>query len=145
MRTYTVMISVLLLTLYGVAATQAQGMKPLSAADNAKTQQLLKSFDPNSYRFNYQYKDVAGKVHMAHLGTAKGLANLRQGTTTHGLGAGTAASTNTSVNVFARAASTNTSVNVFARAASTNTNVNVFANAGLNNKAAQLNQILKKY
>src|SRR5947208_879106 len=85
---------------------QAQELKPLSTEDRAKVQELLKSFDPNSYDFRYQYVDSSGQVQAARAGKARGLANLRQRETARAV-SGTAASTNTNINIF-RQASTNT-------------------------------------
>lgn len=102
-------------------------MKPLSAEDKARVETLLKNFDPNSYSLKVEYLDASGKVAVARLGKAVGLANVKQTKVERDLTAAAAASTNTNNNIFrlGKAASTNTNNNIF-RAASTNTNNNIF-------------------
>jgi hypothetical protein len=130
------------------AAVQSQmqvrpGMlKPLSAEDKAKIDELLKSFDPNSYDFRYQVEDGSGKAQNVKVGKAKGLADLQQRNTVKSP-AGQAAGTNTIINIF-KQASTNTTINIF-KEASTNTTINIFKERGLNDKAKELNSILQKY
>ncbi len=114
------------------------GMKPLSAQDKARVDELLRSFDPNSYDFHYQHLDASGKVQSAHAG----LANLTQSNTVK-IAPGSAASTNTIINIF-KQASTNTTINIF-KEASTNTVINIFKDAHQQAAAEQLNAILRRY
>jgi hypothetical protein len=126
----------------------AQDMKPLSPEDKAEVEELLKSFDPNSYKIQYQHTDSSGNIKT----TKKGLANIKQSATIYNNSARKrsvgsvmgSASGNLSVVVDGKKAATNTNINVFKEAA-TNTNVNVFKDAGMQSKAERLNAILQKY
>jgi len=129
---------------------KTQDLKPMSAADHGKVTELLKSFDPNSYSFDYSYKDAKGKLVKVHAGGAKGLAQLRQSNTVRATGAngkvipaGSKAATNMFINIF-KQASTNTTINIF-KQASSNTTINIFKQGDQQNKANQLNGILKSY
>jgi hypothetical protein len=133
---------ILLIAVLAIAApliANAQELKPLSVEDKAQVDELLKSFDPNSYNVQYQHTDAAGKLKT----TKKGLANLRQRGTVIKRPGGEMAATNTNINIFKQAA-TNTNINIFKQAA-TNTNINLFKEANLQNKAQKLNEILQKY
>src|SRR5215467_6621370 len=134
---------------FGVTAVQAQlepitghgpagSLRPFSAPDKARVEELLKSFDPNSYDFHYQHVDASGKIEPAHAG----LANLTQSNTLK-IAPGSAASTNTIINIF-KQASTNTTINIF-KEASTNTVINIFKDARQQAAAQQLNAILQRY
>ena len=125
-----------------MAPASAQ-MKPLSPADKARVDTLLKNFDPNSYDIRYQYSDRAGGVKMAHAGRAVGLSSLRQSNTKMAGGARNASTVNT-INVF-RTASTVNTINVFKNAASTVNTINVFANRQQAAAAKELNSILARY
>lgn len=63
------------------ALALAESFRPVSAADRAKIENLLKSFDPNSYELRLPYIDAQGKTRIQTLGKAKGLASLTQGKT----------------------------------------------------------------
>lgn len=129
-------------------------MKPLSAADRARVEQLLRNFDPNSYHLVFPATTNNGKVERRSVG----MASLRQMNTVrftpHGnMAAGTntninifkqAASTNTNINIFRPVASTNTNINIFRPSASTNTNINIFKPAQVR-AANEINAIFAKY
>jgi hypothetical protein len=120
-------------------AIQGQGgMRPLSAQDKARVDELLRAFDPNSYDFLYQHLDTSGRVQAAHVG----MANLTQSNTVRGPGSA-GASTNTIINIF-KPASTNTTINIF-KQASTNTTINIFKDAHQQANAQELNAILQRY
>jgi hypothetical protein len=120
------------------------GMKPLSAQDKARVDELLKSFDPNSYDFRYHYLDASGKEHAAQVGQAKGLANLRQSETVRGQGS-TAASTVNTINIFRQASTVNT-INIFKQAnVSCCTMIPEFNDPSHRAKVQELNAILQKY
>jgi hypothetical protein len=80
-RTYK--ISAALLAGVGLVAALAiaESFRPVSAADRAKIENLLKSFDPNSYEVKLPYVDAQGKLRVQTLGKAKGLASLIQSKT----------------------------------------------------------------
>jgi hypothetical protein len=149
MNRFAVASAALLLALSGAPAIHAEGLKPLSAEDKARVDTLLKSFDPASYDFHYQYQDAKGKVQRKRVGKARlGLASVRQGETVKAGGnvgeiGGEKAGTNTIINIF-KQAGTNTTINIFKQAAD-NTVINIFKEAGLNTKAQELNSILQKY
>jgi hypothetical protein len=132
----------------GSAVTPAQGvviqggMKPLSAQDKARVDELLKSFDPNSYDFRYHYLDASGKEQAAQVGQAKGLANLRQSETVRGQGSAAASTVNT-INIFRQASTVNT-INIFKQASTVNT-INIFKDPNQQARAQELNAILQKY
>jgi len=110
MRRVHVVLTVLVLFFGSGAAVAQADLRPLSPADAARVQALLKNFDPNSYSIHYH---VAGT---AQSGNAVGLESLHQMNTTHVAG-NAAASTNTNINIF--------------KSASTNTNINIFRSAGV--------------
>jgi Mg/Co/Ni transporter MgtE len=119
-------LPIALLTLLFPLLVLAQELKkPLSAEDHAQVEELLKAFDPNSYRLQYQYADKTGKIQTQQ----KGLADLTQRNTKI-IRPGAAAATNTNNNIF-KQASTNTNNNIF-KQASTNTNNNIFKQASTN-------------
>lgn len=147
------LIVLVCLVLFG-GVTYAGELRPLSQHDAARVQELLKSFDPNSYDFHFKVQDAKGQVKTMQTGRALGLANIRQTNTVRPAG-GAAASTNTVINLF-KTASTNTTINIFKEAmidgggnmsakASTNTTINIFKTADQQQKAQELNQILAKY
>ena len=113
--------------------------KALSETDKKEVESILKSFDANSYSINV--KAANGTL---NAGTAKGLGSVTQSTTKRP-GSGSAASTNSNINLFvASKASTNTNINLFvssASKASTNSNINIFKQG--NYTAAQLSQLDK--
>ncbi len=121
---------------------KAGEMKPLSAQDKARVDELLKSFDPNSYDFRYHYLDASGKEQAAQVGRAKGLANLRQSETVRGPGSAAASTVNT-INIFRQASTVNT-INIFRQASTVNT-INIFKDPNQQAKAQELNAILQKY
>jgi len=130
-RVHIVLAALVLFFSSGATIAQAD-LRPLSPADAARVQELLKNFDPNSYSIHYH---VAGAVNG---GSAVGLESLHQMNTVHPAGA--AASTNTNINIF-KSASTNTNINIFKQAASTNTNINIFKQANQQQAAEELNSI----
>lgn len=71
------------LTLLSLAApAPAEELKPLSAQDKARMEQLLQGFDPATYEFRFQWVDAKGKLQNARLGRAVGLGSVQQGATT---------------------------------------------------------------
>jgi hypothetical protein len=146
-----VVFSCLLMVASGTAI--ASDLRPLSPQDAARVQELLKSFDPNSYDIRFHTQDAKGQLKLNKLGRAVGLANLRQ-TNTVRPNLGGAASTVNTINIFKTASSVNT-INIFkeaapgmldgsARASSVNT-INIFKTADQQQKAQELNQILSRY
>lgn len=135
--------AMLVIVIGATSNSQAQNLKPFSSEDRCKVEELLKSFDPNSYDFRYRYVDPSGRTQSTQVGRARGLANLRQRDTVRGVG-GPVASTNININIFRRA-STNININIFKEAASTNININIFKDAHLQARARELNAILQKY
>ena len=125
-----------------VELARTGGMRPLSAQDKAKVDELLKSFDPNSYDFRYNYLDASGKQKTAQVGRAKGLANLKQGETARAPGATVAGTVNT-INIFRQASTVNT-INIFRQAGTANT-INIFKDPNQQAKAQELNAILQRY
>src|SRR5712691_5256492 len=121
-----------------VGQAPAGGLRPLSAQDKARVEELLKSFDPNSYDFHYQYLDASGKPQAAHVG----MANLTQTNTVRGPGAAAASTVNT-INIFRQASTVNT-INIFKQASTVNT-INIFKDPNQNAKAQELNAILQRY
>jgi hypothetical protein len=146
-----VLASLAALALVATTAYAAE-LHPLSPQDAARAQQLLSAFDPNSYEFLYKHTDAKGRVQSGKLGSAVGLANLRQEGTVK-LQPGGAASTVNTINIFKNASSVNT-INIFkvaapggaesARASSVNT-INIFKNAMEKQNAQELNALLTKY
>ena len=67
-----------LCTIFVIGAAFAQELKPLSVEDKAKVEDILKSFDPNSFDIRFSYLDSQGKVQKSQIGKAKGLADLKQ-------------------------------------------------------------------
>jgi len=125
---------------------KAGEMKPLSAQDKARVDELLKSFDPNSYDFRYHYLDASGKEQAAQVGRAKGLANLRQSETVRGPGSAAASTVNT-INIF-RQASLTVTINIFKQASGVSNMVftdRLFKDPNQQAKAQELNAILQKY
>ena len=152
MRKVGLVVVTCLLLLAAVA--NASDLRPLSQADATRVQELLRSFDPQSYDIHFRVQDAKGNVRAMQSGRALGLANLRQ-TNVVRPGAGGAASTVTVINIF-KPASTVTVINIFKQAsidgggnlssrASTATIINIFKNADQNTKAQELNRILSKY
>src|SRR5712691_4064381 len=121
-----------------VGQAPAGGLRPLSAQDKARVEELLKSFDPNSYDFHYQYLDASGKPQAAHVG----MANLTQTNTVRGPGAAAASTVNT-INIFRQASTVNT-INIFKQASTVNT-INIFKDPNQQAKAQELNAILQRY
>lgn len=155
-----VVFSSCLLVASGVAV--ASDLRPLSPQDAARVQELLKSFDPNSYDIHYRVQDAKGGVKPVQTGRALGLANIRQTDTVRPIQGG-AASSVTIINIF-KTASSVTVINIFKEAspaamseatranaaaggthASTSTIINIFKTADQQMKAQELNRILSKY
>ena len=130
--------TVVLLLSCAASKLQAEDLRPFSAQDKARVDELLRAFDPNSYDFHYQHLDASGKVQSAHVG----MANLTQSNTVRGPGSAGARS-NTIINIF-KPASTNTTINIF-KQASTNTTINIFKDARQQASAQELNAILQRY
>ncbi len=59
----------------------AADLKPLSAADKLRLEELLRGFDPATYDFRIEYVDGKGKIQKMRYGRAVGLGSLRQGPT----------------------------------------------------------------
>lgn len=141
------------------AVATASDLRPLSPEDFAKVQELLKSFDPNSYDIHLRVQDTKGRVNPFQSGRAIGLANIRQMNTVRPA-QGSSASLTVPINIF-KTASSVTVINVFkefapAAASSQRTKADVdptisgsitiiARNPNLQSKAQQLNQILQKY
>ena len=69
-------------SLLALATTsRAVELKPLSAQDKAKVEEILKSFDPNTYEIRFKWVDSKGKVQDGRLGRAVGLGDVRQSET----------------------------------------------------------------
>ena len=116
--------------------------KPLSEADKATVESLMKDFDPNTFAFSANYVDAAGKTKAMKLGAAKGLGSVKMSNTKVTTRPGNAAATVNTNNIF-KAATVNTN-NIF-KAATVNTN-NVFKPSDSQlGKMNQLHQILSKY
>jgi hypothetical protein len=77
--------------------------RPLSAPDQARVEQLLQAFDPNSYSLTTQVANPDGSVQTRALGDPKGLASLQQLETQRSGEAGVAQS-KTVINIFREAA-----------------------------------------
>ena len=129
MRGFRIAMVVCLAIVFSTSVVHAQlepivggPIKPLSAADRARVDELLKSFDPNSYDFHYNYLDASGKAQHAHVG----MANLTQAGTVRAGGAAAASTVNT-INIFKQASTVNT-INIFKQASTVNT-INIFKDA----------------
>jgi hypothetical protein len=120
-----------------------QTFNPLSAPDQARIEQLLQGFDPNSFELKTQVLNPDGSVQTRSVGQARGLASLQQ-LDTQRPGVDGAAKTNTNINIFSQA-KTNTNINIFREAAASTTNINIFKEAGQQQSAAEINSILQKY
>ena len=118
-------------------------LRPLSSADQARVEELLQGFDPNSYELDTHVATPDGNVQMRSVGQAKGLASLQQ-LETQRPGVGGVAQTNTNINIFSQA-KTNTNINLFREAAASTTNINIFKDAGQQQSAMEINSILQKY
>jgi hypothetical protein len=125
-------------------ATQAQELRPLSAADKARVDSLLQGFDPNSYSFTYEYVDAQGQVQTARVGGAMGLADLRQSNTVRRTPPSAVAGTNTTINVFGQSAGLVHNLNIFREFANADA-VPLLGDADLNNRARVLNLLLQQY
>jgi hypothetical protein len=119
-------------------------LNPLSAPDQARIEQLLQGFDPNSFDLKTQFQAPDGRIQTRAVGRA-GLASLQQLETERPAGA-EAARTQTVINVFSQAR-TQTVINVFreAAAARTETVINIFKDEGQQARAMEINSILQKY
>jgi len=114
------------------------GLRPFSTGDKARVEQLLRSFDPNSYDFHYQYLDAAGKAQHAHVG----LASLTQSNTVRS--AGSSASTVNTINIFRQASTVNT-INIFKQGSLISESNVSFKDPKQNSAAQELNAILVRY
>jgi hypothetical protein len=65
----------------------AADLKPLSAADKVRLEELLRGFDPATYDIRIEYFDAKGKIQKTRYGSAVGLGSVRQGSTTPPAGA----------------------------------------------------------
>nr|WP_121272875.1 hypothetical protein [Pedobacter schmidteae] len=128
--------------------------KPLSMEDKAAVEELLKSFDPQTYSFNANYKDASGKVKTTSVGKAKGLGNVKlENTRVIKPSGGAVAGTVNTNNIF-KAATVNTN-NIFVASTVNKNNIFVAATVNKNNifkpsddqlsKMQQLHTILSKY
>ncbi len=63
------------------APLTAAELKPLSAADKLRLEELLRGFDPATYDLRIEYVDGKGKVQKTRYGRAVGLGSVRQGPT----------------------------------------------------------------
>ena len=127
----TIKLLFVFLSFMGFEKINAQVMldikKPLSDADRAEVENILKDFDPSTYSF------VGGTNARSYkYGSAKGLADVKQSNSRILLDAkGNAASTNVQYNIFKNLkASTNVQYNVFKTKAGTNVQYNIFKELG---------------
>jgi hypothetical protein len=128
---------VILVCISLVSVARAADLRPLSAADQAKFAELLRSFDPNSYDVHLNYTDSKGHVKGFQAGKARGLANLRQSETVRPGDKGAAARITIILTTIYSRPIVLVVINIFK-----DTN---FKSADQQTKAAQLNQILQKY
>jgi hypothetical protein len=140
----TLLIAVAL-TFISAAGSRAQDLRPLSSADKARVDSLLRAFDPNSYSFTYRYVNEAGQVETVRTGNALGLASVRQSNTVRAVPSEALAGTNTTINVFREGAGTNTVINVFRELAGLIAPINIFKEVSHNEMARELNLILQRY
>lgn len=63
------------------APLAAADLRPLSAADKLRLEELLRGFDPATYDFRIEYVDGKGKIQRMRYGNAVGLGSVRQGPT----------------------------------------------------------------